>query len=114
MAGFIHISGDRIRYVARIEDILPFSREHYETPNVAEAVKPVQWLKEWKENTNNIRFDRWKNALVITIIVPFECDTYLLQKGDGKQVVQPPQGYVKVLPPSGWSGFRSPPEGASA
>jgi hypothetical protein len=114
MAGFIHISGDRIRYVARIEDMLPFSREHYETATVAEAVKPLLWLRQWQENVGNVQSDPWKHALVITDIVPFEYDAYLLQRSNGKRVMHPPQSYIKILPPNGWPGLRPPAKNASA
>ncbi|MFC1814516.1 hypothetical protein ACFL0M_00955 [Thermodesulfobacteriota bacterium] len=41
IAGFIHISRDMVRYVATIDDIIPFSRDHYEDPELAKAVKPA-------------------------------------------------------------------------
>jgi len=100
MNGLIHISGDKIRYKVRIVDILPFSREHYEDPSVAEAVKPSVWLKEWQENMNDLQSQPWKHAIVITRIVPFEYDTHLL-------VSHPPQSYVKVSPLSEWDGTKN-------
>ncbi len=78
MAGFIHISGNKVRYVATIEDILSFSSDHYENSRLAQAVKPARWLEEWRDNINNIRFDHWRNALVISHIAFFEYDTYAL------------------------------------
>lgn len=116
IAGFIHISGQRVRYVARIEGILPFSIEHYAPRTVGQAVKPDKWLTEWRENVNDIRSRPWKHALVITDIMRFEYDTcslYFLKGRDRKQVTHPPQKYVKVLPPNGWSGFRSSAKSAS-
>jgi hypothetical protein len=105
MVGFIHMSGDKVRYAAKINDIFPFSRVHYEDPHLAHKVKPRPWLMEWKENKNNIKYDKWKNALVITKIVPFEYDTYALQRANGTYIRNPPQGYIKVLPPTIWAGF---------
>jgi HKD family nuclease len=106
LAGFVHISGDQVRYAARIEDILPFSTDHYDNPQLAPNVKPTQWLRDWQQNTNAIRSDLWKHALVITEIIPFNYDTkQLLRKKDGKPVKHPPQKYTKVLPPAEWAGF---------
>jgi hypothetical protein len=107
IAGFIHICKDKIRYVACIEDMLPFSRDHYENPALAKAVKPVQWLTEWQKNINNIRFDGWKNAFVITDIIPFEYDTYTLRRYNGEPVTHPPQNYIRILAPTKWTGFKS-------
>jgi hypothetical protein len=105
LIGFVHISGDRVRYAVHIEDILPFSREHYEAPG-ADAFKPQKWLEEWINNANDVQSERWKHALVITAIVPFEHETLSLRKRDGQLVHHPPQNYIKILPPNGWSGFR--------
>ena len=106
MTGFIHISGNQVRYVATIEDILPFSRDHYENSKLAQAVKPVRWLEEWRDNINNIRFDNWRYALVISHIDFFEYDTYALIKYDGEPVTLPPQKYIRVLPPAEWHNNR--------
>lgn len=104
MLGFIHIKGARVEYRVTIRDIIPFSREHYENKRLAERVKPKPWLREWMENLNEARLYPWKNVLVITEIVPFSYDTYSFHKYDGMPVRQPPQGYVRVLPPGHGAG----------
>ena len=101
LSGFIHVKGDKVRYVVAIEDIVPFSIDHYESP-LANFLKPTRWLFEWKNNTNNCRFDLWKNALVITNVTPFEYETSALQKYTGGAVVRPPQNYIRILPPISW------------
>jgi len=100
MYGFMHISGGQVEYRVNILDIVPFSRGHYEDEALAKRVKPEPWLQEWRENRNDVRSYRWKNALVMTEIVPFSYDTYSFQKYDGTKVQVPPHGYVRVLPPS--------------
>src|ERR1700730_3153671 len=80
MYGFIHISGGQVEYRATIRDIVPFSPTHYEDGALAAQVKPEPWLREWKENVNDARSRPWRNALVITEIVPFSYDTYLFEK----------------------------------
>lgn len=100
MAGYMHISGGQVEYRVSIRDIVPFSTTHYEDRALAERIKPEPWLREWKENINEIRSYPWKNALVITEIVPFSYDTYSFRKYDGTLVRVPPRGYVRVLPSS--------------
>lgn len=100
MMGFMHISGGQVEYRVSIRDIVPFSTDHYEDRNLAERVKPEPWLREWEGNINGVRSHPWKNALVMTEIVPFSYDTYSLRKYDGTLIRVPPQGYVRVLPPS--------------
>jgi hypothetical protein len=102
--GFIHISGQNVKYAAEITDIVPFSTTHYEDSN-SYKIKPEKWLIEWKNNVNNIRNDNWKHALVITKVIPFEYDTYAFKRTNGKNIKIPPLGYVKVLLPSIWAGF---------
>jgi hypothetical protein len=99
MYGFIHINGEQVEYRAIICDIVSFSPAHYQDETLAVQVKPEPWLREWKENINDTRSHPWKNALVISEIVPFSYDTYLLEKNDGTKVKIPPQSYVRVLPP---------------
>ncbi len=94
--GFIHISGDQVRYRALVNDILPFSPEHYENPRV----KPGPWIQAWENNHDNIRSHRFKNELVMTEIVPFSFDTRLSEKYGGGLVKLPPFGYVRVVPPN--------------
>jgi Endonuclease NucS len=98
--GFIHISRGQVEYRANIRDIVPFSPDHYELKPLAERDKPEPWLDDWKDNQNNMRSRRWRNALVMTEIVPFSYDTYSFQKYDGTKVRVAPYGYVRVLPPS--------------
>ena len=76
MLGFMHISGAQVEYRVTIRDIVPFSLAHYEDKKLAERVKPKPWLREWRENPNDVRSYPWKNALVMTEIVPFSHDTY--------------------------------------
>lgn len=104
MLGFMHISGAQVEYRVTIRDIVPFSLEHYEDKRLAERVKPKPWLREWKENLKDVRSYPWKNALVMTEIVPFSYDTYSFHKYDGTSVQKPPQGYVRVLPPGHGAG----------
>ena len=99
MLGFIHISGAQVEYRVTIRDILPFSLDQYEDPKLAERVKPKPWLREWKENLNDLRLYPGRNALVMTEIVPFSYDTCSFCKYDGTLVQKPPQGYVRVLLP---------------
>jgi hypothetical protein len=99
MLGFIHISGRQVEYRVMISDIVPFSIEHYEDKILAERVKPKAWLRDWQENLNEVRSHGWKSALVMTEIVPFSYRTNAFHKCDGTLVRNPPQGYVRVLPP---------------
>ena len=103
IAGFIHIRGDQVRYVANIQDILPFSREHYENPTIANTVKPTRWIEKWFQNVKNGGIIEWKYALVITKISEFNHVTSLLQKPNGKLVVHPPQNYIKILVPKSYT-----------
>jgi hypothetical protein len=57
-------------------------------------------LQEWKDNVNNTRSRPWKNALVITEIVPFSYDTHSFQKCDGAKITKAPESYVRVMPPN--------------
>ncbi len=99
MLGFIHISGSQVEYRVTIRDIVPFSVDHYEDRRLAERIKPKPWLHEWKENLNDMRSYPWRNALVMTEIVPFSYDTYSFRKYDGTLVRRPPQNWARVLPP---------------
>ena len=40
LLGFIHIKGGQIEYKVAIRDIIPFSKAHYEDPQLAPRVKP--------------------------------------------------------------------------
>ena len=90
--GFIHISGDNVRYRALVNDIIPFSPEDYENPRV----KPQPWIHAWQNNHNNIRSHPFKNSLVIKEIVPFSFDTHLIEKYSGGTVKLAPFGYVSL------------------
>src|SRR5262249_8946535 len=98
--GFIHISGSQVEYRVTIRDIVPFSKDHYENTKLAERVKPECWLREWRDNVSDIRSRPWRNALVITDIVPFSYDTCSIYKHDGTLIQRPPEGYANVIPPS--------------
>ncbi len=102
--GFIHISGSQVEYRVTIRDIVPFSPDHYENKRLAERVKPKSWLREWKDNVGVARSHPWKNALVMTEIVPFSYDTCSIYRYDGTLVQKAPQGYVRVLPPGRGDG----------
>ena len=89
--GYIHICKGQVEFKVTIQDILPFSKEHYED----KRFKPELWLREWRENIN---VKRWKHALVITHIEPFSCDTYDFRKSkDGEYIKKPPRNYIKVI-----------------
>jgi hypothetical protein len=98
MLGYIHVCKDQVRYRVIIEDIVPFSSNHYEDLEFARTVKPDPWIREWTENIGTIRSHHWKNALVITMIEPFSCVTTEFRKPDGSLVQHAPQGYIRVQP----------------
>jgi len=97
--GYIHICGAQVEYVATIQDIVPFSRAHYEDKELSSRVKPAIWLREWEENLNQCQFRPWKNALVMTQIEPFSYNTFDLHKYEGALVTKAPQNYTRVWPP---------------
>jgi hypothetical protein len=107
MYGFMHISGGQVEYRVTICDIVSFSPAHYEG-ELAARVKPQPWLQEWRDNANHTRSQPWKNALVITEIVPFSYDTYSFEKSDRTRVQHPPQSYVRVLLPDHLPPLRAP------
>jgi len=98
--GFIHSKGDRVRWCIKIKDIVNFTKDHYEDPYLADKVKPKKWIDEWKHNINNIRDEKWKYALIITDIAEVSHDTYKIELDKGGFVIQPPQRYYKIKPPS--------------
>ena len=102
--GFIHISGSQVEYRSTIRDIVPFSRDHYENRKLAERVKPEIWLRECRDNVGDLRTRPWKNALVMTDIVPFSYETCSIYKSDGTLIQKAPEGYARVVPPSHGSG----------
>ena len=99
MLGFIHISESQVEYRVTIHDIVPFSTDHYENKKLADRVKPKSWLREWKDNIGVARTHPWKNALVMTEIIPFSYDTCSIYKYDGTLIRKAPQGYARILPP---------------
>jgi len=93
LTGYVNIKGtNNVKYCVRIEDIEPFTDEHFKN----KAFKPHKWIKNWanKENKRN-----WKYAYVITDIKEFEFIITELKKIDGKNVLKAPQGYTKILSP---------------
>ena len=89
--GFIHVSGGQVEYRALVNDILPFSPEHYENP----LFKPESWRQNWESAQH-----AWRTSLVMTEIVPFSFDTYLFEKCTGGLVKHPPESFVRVLLPN--------------
>lgn len=100
ICGYMHISGDQVRYRATIDDIIAFSPNHFEDPTLAIRVKPEAWRKEWDANLNDTRSHPWRNVFDISEIVPYSADTYRFLKCDGTRVTHPPQSYVRVASPS--------------
>lgn len=80
LAGFIHISGDTVKYVARIEEILPFANDHFASPGLGDNVKPMAWLKERTDDEDSAP---WTHSLVMSHIDRFDYDTYEIHKNDG-------------------------------
>ncbi len=98
--GYIHICGNQVKYIATIKDIIPFSPSHYEDEILSREIKPAVWIREWKYNINSCKYYPWKNALIITKIESFSFNTYQIEKFKGGPVRHPPQGYIRVLPPT--------------
>ncbi len=118
--GFMHISGQQVEYRATIRDIIPFEWAHYEDEALASQVKPEAWIREWREAPKEEPKKEWRNALVMTEIIPFSYNTYLFDKYEGGRVKNPPQGFIRVFPPRGTSADpqsapiqKSPPAGPS-
>jgi hypothetical protein len=101
--GFIHVNGNKIKYAVSIEDILPFSKDHYDNQQLAKNVKPAQWITDWHNNINRLL---WKYELVINSIAPFEYDTYSIKLCNGRILILPPRSYYKIETPNEWSGFK--------
>jgi hypothetical protein len=97
--GYIHLSGQQVKYLATIKDIILFESKHYQDKELSQKVKPERWIKEWKENIGNCRQLRWKNVLVMTKIESFQKPTCEIEKFRGGLVTHPPQGYVRVISP---------------
>jgi hypothetical protein len=101
LLGLVHISGDQVRYCVKISDIIAFSPTHYQNATLAERVKPQRWILEWKANLDNCQHWNWRCALVMTHIEEYSYNTWTLQKFEGGLVRQPPQQYIKIVPPLG-------------
>jgi hypothetical protein len=91
--GFIHVNGQGGRYLAEINDIIPFSADHFRDA----SVKPQTFRDSW-ENDPRDRAHPWKWELVMTGLKRFVFDTFRLEKWDGGFVKKAPQGYVRVIP----------------
>jgi hypothetical protein len=101
--GFVHISGtNEVQYVARIVDVVPFSKSHYEKPELYGGVKPSKWIKEWQENKNDIQSEPWKYALVITMIEPVALKLSWFRNSRGERA-SAIRTYARVIPPEGWA-----------
>jgi hypothetical protein len=85
--GFMHISGDQVRWRALISRIIPFEPQQYED----ERVKPEPWRRNWADNINNTRSRSWRHSLVMTEITPFSFDTLTFEKYGGGPVQRPPE-----------------------
>lgn len=98
--GFIHVSGtgDKVQYRVRIEDIVPFSKDHYEKPELYGDVRPRKWIKEWQDNINNIQQEPWKYALVMTRIDSIDIKMSALRNRHGKRA-KAQQRYCMINPP---------------
>jgi hypothetical protein len=90
MLGYIHVCGQQVQYKVMIQNIIPFSRRHYEDPVFSRTVKPEPWIREWIENIGNTRAHSWRNALVLTMIEPFIALPEF-RKLDGSPVIRAPQ-----------------------
>jgi hypothetical protein len=118
--GFIHVSGDKVRYRVEISDIVDFKREHYDDRTLAPLIKPEVWIEEWKDDKDQCRTkcDKWKSALVITRIEPFSYNTSDFRKRSTGELVGPssaPQGnWWSVWPPGETSLAREDNPAASA
>ena len=70
--GFVHICGEQVKYVTTIQNIIPFSINHYENYELSLKIKPESWLRDWIEDRGGCRTQRrWKNVLVMTHIEPY-------------------------------------------
>jgi len=98
MLGFIHMKGGQVEYKVELTDIVQFSPEHYDDHN-AKLFKPEIWINDYKNNVDNCRNYKWKNALVMSSIEPFSYNTYNFIKYNGQPVRHPPHSYIRVLPP---------------
>src|SRR5262249_3000742 len=98
-------SGDKVEYVALIEDIVPFSKDHFEKSELLGGSKPGEWIERWRENINNIQHEPWKHSLVITKIDEFECKMSALRNPQTGNRVTAPRGYCNIKLPEKWAGF---------
>ena len=99
MFGFIHICSSKVKYRVIINNIIGFSRSHYEDKELSQRVKPPEWLEEWRINKSNIRNYHWKSVFVIKYIENISYDTYKFLKFEWGPVTKAPQNYVRVMNP---------------
>jgi hypothetical protein len=85
ISSYIHICGEQVKYKAKIEEIIPYSRTHFD-----QELKPPQWFT--KDNMNH----PWKYSLMITHIKPFSYKTRELKKYKNGYVKNAPQGYIRL------------------
>ena len=90
LAGYIHLSGDQVRFRAKIEAILHYNREHY----AFETLKPEPWRAHFSKYAEDGKF-----SFVISEIVEFAHPTSDFEKLNGERVKHPPEGYVRVRHP---------------
>lgn len=99
MNGYIHICGRRVEYKVTINNIIDYSKSHYEDEELSQRVKPPEWIEEFKTNKNNICNYPWKSEFVIREIVDFKYKTLKFIKFKGGPVTLAPQSYVRVKNP---------------
>jgi hypothetical protein len=98
LSGFIHIKGYEVDYKAVVEDVIPFSREHFENRLLAASVKPDSFRQAW-DNDPRERLRPWKSVLVMTDIIPVSISTSRFKLRNGRLIRVPPQKYARVIPP---------------
>jgi hypothetical protein len=101
LVGFIHISGDQVRYVAYIRDIVEYESKHHDDPAFAPLVKPQKWLEAVRAAMDQDP-PPWRMSLIITRLVPFDCATLAMRKADGGSLTLAPQKYCAVREPAQW------------
>ena len=99
MFGFIHICGSEVCHRVIINNIIGFSRSHYEDKELSRRVKPPEWIEEWRINKNNIRNYHWNSVFVIMYIESMSFNTNKFLKYEGGLVTKAPQNYVRVVNP---------------
>jgi hypothetical protein len=111
--GFVHVSGsgDQVQYVARIEDIVLFSPDHFKKLQPFGYVKPMNWIEEWQANKDSVQ-PQYERSIVITKIdriePPISISAFRNVRG---KPAKAPRNYCRVDPPKEWA---SPCDSASA